>query len=85
MNYGEIKDDLNVQPGLTLQIVVGDEVVEWRVDHVSPDKARIRATEIRGRGHWIKPARVVAVDLIEATLRISGVPSAMQLQLLAVL
>ena len=29
--------------------------------------------------------KVIAVDLIEATMRISGVPSAMQLQLLAVL
>jgi len=85
MNYGEVKDDLNVRPGHTLQIIVGDELVEWRVDHVSDDKAQIRATERRGSGHWIKPARVIAVDLIEATMRISGVPSAMQLQLLAVL
>ena len=85
MNYGEIKDDLNVHPGLTLQIIVGEELIEWRVDHVSEDKAKIRATERRGSGHWIKPARVISVDLIEATMRISGVPSAMQLQLLAVL
>ncbi len=85
MNYGEVKDDLHVRPGHTLQIVIGDDVVEWRVDHVSDDRAKIRATERRGSGHWIKPARVISVDLIEATLRVSGMPNAMQLQLLAVL